>query len=127
MATPIISELIRQFAPGVDVPLSSLKKYVPTVWEQSLVGSTIWAVSDSITGIWRKAELQSLDDEHGVGQVVFRDDGTSAKFGTEAISLFEYAHVRDDEESDTSSDQSDSSYYEEDNLQGLGFSESNGL
>ncbi|XP_052210657.1 zinc finger CCCH domain-containing protein 18 [Diospyros lotus] len=112
---------------GVDVPLSSLKKCVPTVWEQSLVGSTIWAVSDSITGIWRKAELQSLDDEHGVGQVVFRDDGTSAKLGTEAISLSEYAHVSDDEETDTSSDQSDSSDYEEGNLQGLGFSESNGL
>ncbi|XP_037494883.1 zinc finger CCCH domain-containing protein 18, partial [Jatropha curcas] len=28
---------------GFDVSLSSLKKYIPTMWDQSLVGSSIWA------------------------------------------------------------------------------------
>ncbi|PSR91887.1 Zinc finger CCCH domain-containing protein [Actinidia chinensis var. chinensis] len=108
---------------GVDVPLSSLKKYMSTVWEQSLVGSGIWAVSDSNTGIWREAELESWDDELRVAQVVFRGDGTSSKLGTEAISLSEYAQMSDEEVSDSSSEQSDSSDYEEDISQGLGFLE----
>ncbi|XP_057478532.1 zinc finger CCCH domain-containing protein 18 [Actinidia eriantha] len=112
---------------GVDVPLSSLKKYISTVWEQSLVGSGIWAISDSNTGIWREAELESWDDELRVAQVVFRGDGTSSKLGTEAISLSEYAQMSDDEVSDSSSEQSDSSDYEEDISQGLGFLEGTAL
>ncbi|KAJ0089837.1 hypothetical protein Patl1_12616 [Pistacia atlantica] len=106
---------------GIDVPLSSLKKYNPTIWEQSLVGSTIWALSDDKVGIWRKAELESWDDELRMGEVVFRDDGSSAKLGIEAIALSEYAQMGDEEESDLSSELSDSSDYEEDTSQGLGF------
>ncbi|GFS41944.1 zinc finger (CCCH-type) family protein [Actinidia rufa] len=107
--------------------LSSLKKYISTVWEQSLVGSGIWAVSDSNTGIWREAELESWDDELRAAQVVFRGDGTSSKLGTEAISLSEYAQMSDEEVSDSSSEQSDSSDYEEDISQGLGFLEGTAL
>ncbi|KAL7001761.1 hypothetical protein U1Q18_002909 [Sarracenia purpurea var. burkii] len=112
---------------GVDVPLSSLKKYVPTVWEPSLVGSSIWALSDSKTGIWREAELQSWDDELRVGKVIFRGDGTCAKLGTEAISLSEYAQKSDEDDDNSSSEQSDSSDSEEDKSQGLGFLESAAL
>ncbi|XP_010049852.2 zinc finger CCCH domain-containing protein 18 [Eucalyptus grandis] len=108
---------------GVDVPLSSLKKFVPTSWEQSLVGSSIWATSDSKAGVWREAELESWDDECGLGQVVFRDDGSSAKLGIDCIALSEYAEIGDEEESDSSSEQSDSSDYEEEDPQGLGFLE----
>ncbi|KAL3633415.1 hypothetical protein CASFOL_022177 [Castilleja foliolosa] len=110
---------------GIDVPLSSLKNYIPTTWEQSLVGSTIWALSDFKSGIWRQAELESWDEEMKTGHIVFRDDGSSTNLGTESITLSQYAETSDvEEESDTSSDQSDSSEYEDDNPQGLGFLES---
>lgn len=111
---------------GIDVPLSSLRKYVPAIWKQSLVGSSIWAVSDINAGIWKEAELESWDEELGVGQVVFRDDGSSMKLGAEAIALSEYAEASY-EESDSSSEQSDSSDYEDDGPQGLGFLESTNL
>ncbi|XP_038695158.1 zinc finger CCCH domain-containing protein 22 isoform X2 [Tripterygium wilfordii] len=109
---------------GVDVSLSSLKRYVPTMWEQSLVGSTVWAIPDSNTGVWREAELKSWDSELRIGEVAFRGGGGSAKLGIEAIESSEYAQMNDEEESYSSSDQSDSSDYEEDSSQGLGFLES---
>ncbi|PON73187.1 Zinc finger, CCCH-type domain containing protein [Parasponia andersonii] len=111
---------------GVDVPLSSLKKYIPTIWEQSVVGSSVWAVSDSKGGLWREGELESWDDALGVGKVVFRDDGSSANLGDEAITLSEYAEISNEEESDSSSEQSDSSDYDEES-QGLGFLDSSTL
>ncbi|KAJ1441323.1 putative zinc finger CCCH domain-containing protein 18-like [Sesbania bispinosa] len=114
---------------GVDVQLPSLKKYAPTVWNPSLVGSTIWAVSNANAGIWREAELESWNEEAGVGQVVFRDDGSSMKLGAEGMVLSEYAEVSD-LESDSSLEQSDSSDYEEEEeeeSQGLGFLESTNL
>ncbi|XP_062097405.1 zinc finger CCCH domain-containing protein 18 [Humulus lupulus] len=109
---------------GVDVPLSSLKKYIPTIWEQSAVGSSVWAVSNGSGGLWRGGELESWDDELGLGKVVFRDDGSSANLGDEAITLSEYAEMSNEEESDLSSEQSDSSDYDEDSPQGIGFLDS---
>ncbi|KAJ4952807.1 hypothetical protein NE237_029639 [Protea cynaroides] len=109
---------------GVDVPLSSLRRYNPTLWQQSLVGSSIWAVSDGKVGIWREAELESWDDECGMGQVVFRDDGSSLGLRSDALSLSEYAQMSgQEEEDDSSADESDSSDYEEDSPQGIGFLE----
>ncbi|XP_073124602.1 zinc finger CCCH domain-containing protein 18 isoform X2 [Henckelia pumila] len=108
---------------GVDVPVSSLKKFKPTIWEQLVAGSSIWALSDSKAGIWRVAEIQSWDPTLKMGDVVFRDDGTSAKLGAEDITLSEYSHMSDEEESDTSFEKSDSSDYEQDAAEGLGFLE----
>ncbi|GER32483.1 zinc finger (CCCH-type) family protein /D111/G-patch domain-containing protein, partial [Striga asiatica] len=121
---------------GIDVPLSSLKTYKSTTWEQTLVGSTIWALPNPKSGgIWREAELESWDDELKTGQVIFRDDGSSKNLEPESITLSEYAEVsggEEEEETDTNSDQSDSSEYEEEEeeedndswQQGLGFLES---
>ncbi|KAK8513505.1 hypothetical protein V6N12_052689 [Hibiscus sabdariffa] len=110
---------------GVDVPLSSLKKYATTMWEPSMVGSSIWAVSDGRVGIWREAELESWNDELRTGKVVFRDDGSSAELGIEALTLSVYAQMSDDEESELSSEESESSDYdEEDSPRGIGFLES---
>ncbi|GLT76083.1 hypothetical protein SLA2020_477640 [Shorea laevis] len=112
---------------GFDVPISSLKKYIPTVWHQSMVGSSILAISDSKVGIWKQAELESWNDDLRVGKVVFQDDGSSTELGIEALTLSEYAQMSDEDESDLSSEESDSSEYEEDSLQGLGFLESSAL
>ncbi|XP_059641939.1 zinc finger CCCH domain-containing protein 18 [Cornus florida] len=113
---------------GIDAPLSSLKKYVPTTWEHSLVGSSIWAISDIKAGIWKEAELESWDDELKVGQVVFRDDGSYSQLGVEGLALSEYAQMSEEEEYDSSSEQSDhSSDDEEDGSQGLGFLDSSAL
>ncbi|KAL7150658.1 hypothetical protein ABFS83_05G128900 [Erythranthe nasuta] len=109
---------------GIDVPLSSLKEYIPTTWEQSLVGSSIWALPDREAGIWREAELASWDEKLRQGEVVFRYDGTSLKLGTESITLSEYAEVNEEDDTYTSSDSNSSDSEEEDFSQGLGFLES---
>lgn len=114
---------------GIDVPLPSLKKYVPTTWEQSLVGSNIWAVSDRSGGIWRKAELESWDEMLQLGHIVFQDDGSSADLGVGSISLSEFANLSEEDETQTSSEEygSSSEEDEEDNSQGIGFLESTTL
>lgn len=118
------------FESGIDLPLSSLKKYNPTMWTQSLVGSNVWAISDSKTGIWREAELESWDEELRSGRVVFRDDGSSLNVGNESISLSEYAQMSEEDDSDSysESEQYDLSESDiEDISGGLGFLDSSNL
>lgn len=120
------------FELGIDLPLSSLKKYTPTMWDQSLVGSPVWAISDSKVGIWRKAELESWDEKLKLGGVVFRDDRSSLKLEAEAITLSEFAKMSDEElETDSSSSEESEStdcYEESGNHEvGLGFLESSSL
>ncbi|KAG7637335.1 Zinc finger CCCH domain-containing protein 22 [Arabidopsis thaliana] len=123
---------------GLDVPISSLKNYEQTEWKQLMVGSKIWAVSGSKYDIWRKAELESWDDELQVGGVVFRDDKSSAKLGSDSLALSEYAQMTDDDgeeeeeeedEQQSASDSEDSvsSDYDEGSPQGIGFLESTNL
>ncbi|KAF8086084.1 hypothetical protein N665_0635s0015 [Sinapis alba] len=94
---------------GLDVPLSSLKKYDQTEWKQSMVGSKIWAVSGSKYDIWRVGELESWDEKLHLGGVVFRDDGSSAKLGSDAIVLSEYAQMTDDDDDGEDEDDEDGS------------------
>ncbi|CAN7063015.1 unnamed protein product [Brassica oleracea var. botrytis] len=114
---------------GVDVPISSLKNYEQTEWKQSMVGSKIWAVSGSKYEIWRVGELESWDDKLQLGGVVFRDDGSSAKLGSDAMVLSEYAdddgEEEEEEEEEEGSDsgseeESVSSDYDEEFTQGIG-------
>ncbi|GAB2222854.1 hypothetical protein Drorol1_Dr00016984 [Drosera rotundifolia] len=118
-----------RFSHGIDVPLSSLRTYVPTSLESSLVGSSMWAVSQNKAkgDVWREAELESWDEKLQQGRVVFRDDASSENLGIEAIALSPYADASDEEESDSSSEQSDSTDAEDDEPQGLGFVESTAL
>ncbi|OIT32870.1 PREDICTED: zinc finger CCCH domain-containing protein 18 [Nicotiana attenuata] len=112
---------------GINIPISSLKKYIPMKWDPSLAGSSIWALSDSKVGLWKEAELESWDEKLNLGHVVFRDDGSSAMLGAENIELSELAVASDEEESYSGSEESDSSDYEDDSSQGLGFVESTAL
>lgn len=112
---------------GIDIPISSLKKYIPMKWDSSLAGSCIWACSDSKAGLWKKAELVSWDEKLNLGHIVFRDDGSSSMLGAENIELSEHAEASDEEESYSGSEESDSSDYEDDSPEGLGFVESTSL
>lgn len=100
-----------------------------TTLESSLVGSSMWAVSQNKAkgDVWREAELESWDEKLQQGRVVFRDDASSENLGIEAIAVSPYANATDEEESDSSSEQSDSTDAEDDEPQGLGFVESTAL
>ncbi|PKA49402.1 Zinc finger CCCH domain-containing protein 18 [Apostasia shenzhenica] len=119
---------------GFTVPFASLKPYIPTDWRQSLAGTSIWAISSGHSSIWRRAELESWDDNLSLGRVVFQDDGSSAKLGSEALCISEYADlsendddVGDDNKGDSLSSRSSSLSEEEEYSrnrlvnQGLGF------
>ncbi|KAE8732548.1 protein ASPARTIC PROTEASE IN GUARD CELL 2-like [Hibiscus syriacus] len=95
------SEFNIYMSTGVDVPLSSLIKYAPTMWEPSMVGSRL--------GRLCSGTIEALH---------------SAELGIEALTLSEYAQMSDDEESELSSKKSDSSDYEEISPRGIGFLES---
>ncbi|KAI4376847.1 hypothetical protein MLD38_014561 [Melastoma candidum] len=118
---------------GIDIPMSCLKRFVPTAWEQSFVGSSILAVSENKSSIWREAELEYWNNELQVGQVVFRDDGSSAQLGANCMALSERAAMSDgeeeeqDEDSDSSAELSESSDPTEEDFQGLGFLEGTAL
>ncbi|OAY79103.1 Zinc finger CCCH domain-containing protein 18 [Ananas comosus] len=110
---------------GFLIPISSLKEYIPTLWHHSLVGTNVLAASGNQPGVWRNAELESWDDEHKLGQVVFLHDGSSAKLGSDSLSISKYAEITDDDDEDSEEDSSFSERSElsgeEDNNQGLGF------
>ncbi|KAK1276328.1 Zinc finger CCCH domain-containing protein 18 [Acorus gramineus] len=119
---------------GFSVPLPSLKPYNPTIWQQSLVGSSIWAISDSQTGIWREAELKSWNEKIGMASVVFRGDRSSVELEGEALSQSKYAQMSEDDEEEDNSTPDDSDSLEEGNdsdnetiSQGLGFHEATTL
>ena len=90
------------------IPTSSLKQFTPTAWRQSLAGSSILAASGHHSGLWRRAELESWDDELKRGQVVFQDDGSTATLPGDSLSIPEYADVSgEDDERGSSEDESE--------------------
>ncbi|KAK1323070.1 Zinc finger CCCH domain-containing protein 18 [Acorus calamus] len=119
---------------GFSVPLPSLKPYTPTIWKQSLVGSSIWAISDSQTGIWREAELESWNEKIGMASVIFRGDRSLVELEGKALSQSKYAQMSEDDEEEDNSTPDDSDSLEEGNdsdnetiSQGLGFHEATTL
>ncbi|XP_062220551.1 zinc finger CCCH domain-containing protein 18 [Phragmites australis] len=114
---------------GVVIPTSALKQFTPTRWQQSLVGSSILAASGHHSGLWRRAELESWDDDLKLGQVVFQDDGSSARLPSDSLSIPEYADMSNDVNEGSSSEEesefSEDGDQEDDSIhQGIGLLES---
>lgn len=82
-----------------------MKQFTPTRWQQSLVGSSILAASEHCSGLWRRAELESWDDTLKVGQVVFKDDGSSARLPSGSLSVSEYADMSNEDDEGSSSEE----------------------
>uniref|UniRef100_A0A0D9VM24 G-patch domain-containing protein n=1 Tax=Leersia perrieri TaxID=77586 RepID=A0A0D9VM24_9ORYZ len=119
-------------ASSIVIPMVSLKQFTPTRWRQSLVGSSILAASGHHSGLWRRAELESWDDNLKLGQVVFQEDGSSAKLPSDSLSISEYADVSDEDGEESSSDEGsdfseDGDQEDESIHQGLGLLESKNL
>ncbi|OEL30717.1 Zinc finger CCCH domain-containing protein 18 [Dichanthelium oligosanthes] len=113
---------------GIVIPTSALKRFTPTRWQQSLVGSSILAASGHHSGLWRRAELESWDDNLKVGQVVFQDDGSSARLPSDSLFVSEYAGMSNEDDEGSSSEEesefSDDADQEDGCVhQGLGLSE----
>lgn len=92
-----------------------------------MVGSSILASSGYNSGLWRRAELESWDDNQKLGQVVFQDDGSSARLPSDSLSVSEYADMSDEDEgslTDEESEFSDGADQEDGSVhQGLGLLE----
>jgi hypothetical protein len=103
-----------------------LKRFTPTRWQQSLAGSNILAASGHHSGLWRRAELESWDDNQKLGHVIYQDDGSTARLSGDSLSIPEYADASEEQgSSEDESGFSDDSDQEDETIhQGVGLSES---
>uniref|UniRef100_A0ACD5YVG3 Uncharacterized protein n=2 Tax=Avena sativa TaxID=4498 RepID=A0ACD5YVG3_AVESA len=117
---------------GVVIPIASLKRFTPTRWQQSLAGSNILAASGHHSGLWRRAELESWDDDQKLGHVIFQDDGSTARLSGDSLSIPEYADASDEDDEQGSSEEEsgfseDGDQEDETIHRGVGLSESTNL
>lgn len=83
---------------GSWISVDALKQFYAPIWQQSSVGSAVLACN-STEGqeLWRRAELETWDEIHQRGTVIFVDDGSRFEVGMENIYESEFAEVSDED------------------------------
>ncbi|CAM6101763.1 unnamed protein product [Calypogeia fissa] len=91
---------------GVEFPIHALQPFISPQWQNVPLGSTVLAVDVyEGLGLWKQAELESLDEVNQRAVVVFVSDGKKADVDYAQIALPEQAESRDASETSSEEDE----------------------